>query len=82
MRNVGVAQRSQRWNQLSGSKRIPSDSLFEVFAPGKDVDPFIPHIYAALAAQERKMISQRTKAGLQVVKSKARSSAERAGWVE
>jgi DNA invertase Pin-like site-specific DNA recombinase len=40
------------------SRRVP----FIVAALGRDVDPFMLHIYAALAEQERRMISQRTKA--------------------
>ena len=35
-----------------------------------NADPFQLHIYAALAEQERKLISQRTKAALNVLKSK------------
>ena len=31
---------------------------------GADVDPFVMHLYAALAEKERKMISQRTRAAL------------------
>ena len=41
------------------SQKVP----FIVTALGKDVDPFTLHIYAALAEQERRMISQRTIAG-------------------
>ncbi len=37
---------------------------FIVTELGKDVDPFLLHIYAALAEQERKLISQRTKDAL------------------
>lgn len=37
---------------------------FIVAALGRDADPFMLHIYAALAEQERRMISERTKAGL------------------
>jgi DNA invertase Pin-like site-specific DNA recombinase len=48
------------------SKQVP----FIVAALGKDVDSFVLHIYAALAEQERKMISQRTKAGLQAAKER------------
>jgi len=48
------------------SQRVP----FIVTALGKDVDPFTLHIYAALAEQERRMISQRTKAGLQAAKAR------------
>src|SRR6266403_199236 len=48
------------------SQRVP----FIVAALGRDVDPFVLHIYAALAEQERKMISQRTSAGLQAAKER------------
>ena len=48
------------------SQRVP----FIVAALGRDVDPFVLHIYAALAEQERKMISQRTRAGLQQAKAR------------
>jgi DNA invertase Pin-like site-specific DNA recombinase len=37
---------------------------FVVAALGRDCDSFTLHIYASLAEQERKMISERTKAGL------------------
>ena len=43
---------------------------FIVTALGKDVDPFTLHIYAALAEQERRMISQRTSAGLAAAKAR------------
>jgi DNA invertase Pin-like site-specific DNA recombinase len=46
------------------SQRVP----FIVTALGRNVDPFTLHIYAALAEQERRMISQRTSAGLQAAK--------------
>jgi DNA invertase Pin-like site-specific DNA recombinase len=48
------------------SQRVP----FIVTALGRDVDPFTLHIYAALAEQERRMISQRTSAGLQAAKER------------
>ena len=48
------------------SQRVP----FIVTELGKDVDPFTLHIYAALAEQERRMISQRTIAGLQAAKAR------------
>jgi DNA invertase Pin-like site-specific DNA recombinase len=50
------------------SQQIP----FIVAALGKDVDPFVLHIYAALAEQERKMISKRTSDGLQAAKAKGK----------
>ena len=43
---------------------------FIVTALGRNVDPFTLHIYAALAEQERRMISERTKAGLQAAKAR------------
>ena len=48
------------------AQRVP----FIVTALGRHVDPFTLHIYAALAEQERRMISQRTKAGLQAAKER------------
>ena len=48
------------------AQRVP----FIVCALGRNVDPFTLHIYAALAEQERRMISQRTKAGLQAAKAR------------
>ena len=48
------------------SQRVP----FIVTALGKDVDPFTLHIYAAFAEQERRMISQRTSAGLAAAKER------------
>lgn len=43
---------------------------FMVAALGRDCDAFTLHIYASLAEQERKMISERTKAGLARSKKK------------
>ena len=43
---------------------------FVVAALGRDCDDFTLHIYASLAEQERKMISERTKAGLARSKNK------------
>lgn len=48
------------------AQRVP----FIVTALGRDVDPFTLHIYAALAEQERRMISQRTIAGLAEAKQR------------
>jgi DNA invertase Pin-like site-specific DNA recombinase len=48
------------------SKRVP----FIVCDLGANADPFMLHIYAALAEQERRMISQRTSAGLQAAKAR------------
>jgi hypothetical protein len=56
---------------FSGRKSSPSDGLRELIpliAAG--VDPFTLHIYAALAQQERLMISQRTRVGLAAAKAR------------
>jgi DNA invertase Pin-like site-specific DNA recombinase len=45
---------------------------FIVAELGPDVDPFVLHLYAALAEKERALISQRTKAGLAAAKAKGR----------
>lgn len=48
------------------AERVP----FVVAELGADVDPFMLHIYAAVAEQERALISQRTKAALQAAKAR------------
>src|SRR6202161_1656892 len=45
---------------------------FVVAAFGKDCDAFTLHIYASVAEQERKMISERLKAAIAVARSKGR----------
>jgi DNA invertase Pin-like site-specific DNA recombinase len=45
---------------------------FIVAAFGKDCDNFVLHIYASIAEQERKMISERVKAAIAVSRSKGR----------
>jgi DNA invertase Pin-like site-specific DNA recombinase len=45
---------------------------FVVAALGRDCDNFTLHIYASLAEQERKMISERVKAAIAISKSKGR----------
>jgi DNA invertase Pin-like site-specific DNA recombinase len=47
------------------SKRVP----FIVASLGRTADPFMLHIYAALAEQERRMISQRTRDALAKAKA-------------
>ena len=46
--------------------RVP----FLVSELGRDVDPFILHLYAALAEKERALISGRTKSALAATKAK------------
>ena len=48
------------------AKRVP----FVVAELGSDVDPFMLHLYAALAEKERRLISQRTKAALAAAKAR------------
>src|SRR4051794_24832525 len=50
------------------SQRVP----FIVAELGADADPFMLHIYAALAEKERRLISARTKAALQAAKARGR----------
>jgi DNA invertase Pin-like site-specific DNA recombinase len=47
-------------------KRVP----FLVAELGRDVDPFMLHVYAALAEKERALISERTKAALAAAKAR------------
>src|SRR5712672_1186706 len=47
------------------AQRVP----FMVAELGRDADPFMLHLYAALAEKERRMISERTKAALASKKS-------------
>jgi DNA invertase Pin-like site-specific DNA recombinase len=48
------------------ARRVP----FLVAELGADVDPFILHLFAALAEKERSMISTRTKAALAAAKAR------------
>ena len=48
---------------------------FIVAELGAQADPFFLHIYAALAEQERRMISERTRAGLQAARKRGLGSA-------
>jgi len=48
------------------SKRVP----FIVAELGADADPFMLHIYAALAEKERRMISERTKLALKAARAR------------
>ena len=47
-------------------RRVP----FIVTELGADTDPFLLHIYAALAEKERRLISERTKAAMKRAKAK------------
>ena len=47
------------------AQRVP----FIVAELGRDADPFMLHLYAALAEKERRLISERTKAALGAKKS-------------
>jgi DNA invertase Pin-like site-specific DNA recombinase len=47
------------------AQRVP----FTVAELGRDADPFMLHLYAALAEKERRLISERTKAALAIQKA-------------
>src|SRR5712675_319115 len=47
------------------AQRVP----FIVAELGRDADPFMLHLYAALAEKERRLISERTKAALRAKKA-------------
>ncbi|PSC06732.1 resolvase [Alsobacter soli] len=47
---------------------------FVVAELGHDVDPFVLHLYAALAEKERKLISERTRAALGAIKTGVRAT--------
>jgi DNA invertase Pin-like site-specific DNA recombinase len=49
---------------------MAQDVPFLVTELGSDVDPFVLHLYAALAEKERALISQRTKAALAAAKAR------------
>ena len=57
------------------SERVP----FVVTELGPDVDPFMLHIYAALAEKERNLISERTKAALAAAKARGVRLGSRTG---
>ena len=48
---------------------------FIVAELGSDVDPFVLHLFAALAQKERSLISSRTREGLKAARASARRSA-------
>jgi len=56
--------------------RIP----FIVAELGADIDPFMLHIYAALAQKERALISERTKAALRAAKAQGTGSPRRPSY--
>ena len=60
------------------SKGVP----FVVAAMGGSTDPFMLHIYAALAEQERRMISERTKAALAAKKAQGAKLGNRTNLAE
>ncbi len=51
------------------ARRVP----FVVTELGPDVDPFMLHIYAAMAEKERRMIGERTKAALAAAKARGKA---------
>jgi DNA invertase Pin-like site-specific DNA recombinase len=63
-----LARLSRDVHFISGlmAQRVP----FVVAELGPDVDPFVLHLYAALAEKERAMISRRTKDALRAAKAR------------
>jgi DNA invertase Pin-like site-specific DNA recombinase len=53
---------------LKAARKVDTSCPFIVAGLGADTDPFLLHIYASLAEKERRLISDRTKAGLAVAK--------------
>jgi DNA invertase Pin-like site-specific DNA recombinase len=51
-------------------KYVKENARFIVTQLGENVDPFMLHIYAGFAEQERKVIADRTRAGLQAKKAR------------
>ena len=49
---------------------------FIVAELGRDADPFMLHLYAALAEKERRLISERTKAALAIRKGERREAGQ------
>lgn len=60
------------------AQRVP----FVVAELGEDVDPFLLHLYSALAEKERNLISQRTKAALASLKAQGRKLGNRTNLEE
>ena len=52
------------------AQRVP----FIVAELGSDADPFMLHLYAALAEKERRLIAERTRAGLAAKKATGAAS--------
>jgi DNA invertase Pin-like site-specific DNA recombinase len=53
---------------------------FIVAAHGKDCDDFTLHIYASIAEQERKMISERIRSGTRSIEANSMASGEYVIW--
>ena len=60
------------------AQRVP----FIVAELGRDADPFMLHLFAALAEKERRLISERTKAALQAKKASGAKLGNHANLVE
>ena len=60
------------------AQRVP----FIVAELGRDADPFMLHLYAALAEKERRLISERTRAGLAVRKAQGAKLGNRSNPAE
>jgi DNA invertase Pin-like site-specific DNA recombinase len=68
---VVVAKLDRLSRDVAFVSRLMAEKVgFIVAEYGSDVDPFLLHIYAAVAEKERRLISERTKAGLARLKAR------------
>jgi DNA invertase Pin-like site-specific DNA recombinase len=74
---IGVAKldRPSRDVHFISSGLLAHKTPFLVADLGPDVEPFLLHLYAALAEKQRAVISERTKAALAAAKAEGRLSA-------
>ena len=77
-RKLGVPVLVSKLDRLSRDVHFISGLManrveFIVTELGKQADPFVLHLFAALAEKERQLISSRTRAGLQAAKAKGKA---------
>jgi DNA invertase Pin-like site-specific DNA recombinase len=77
-RKLGIPVLVSKLDRLSRDVHFISGLMsnrveFIVCELGKQADPFVLHLFAALAEKERQLISSRTKAGLQAAKAQGKA---------